>query len=175
MFELFNQTKGPLTSRGGVVVSNKDHVVHLEVFFDVTPLVSDLQLGKVFADESLKELVCNGLHCLPSSADVVGFSGRLAAVVSQQKKMVWGEGRFIARVGTHSRKRAIVQDLLNFAHKRQQLFISEKPVLDQMPKETFDGANQTFPYSSHVGGMRGIEVPLNSFKQKFVLKFLAVN
>ena len=136
--------------------------------------MSDLQLGKVFADESLKEVVCNGWHCLPSSADVVGFSGRLAAVVLQQNKMVWGEGRFMSRVSTHLRKKAIVQDLLNFAYERQQLFISE-PILDQMPKETFDGVNQAFPYSSHVGSMREIEVPLNSFKQKFVLKFLAVN
>ena len=81
MFEFFDQPEWPLTARG-VFIGNQDDVVHLKALLDIAPFVSNLKLGKVLTDESLKKLVGNVLNHLPAATDVVRFSRRLAAFSS---------------------------------------------------------------------------------------------
>ena len=52
---LLRPSEWPMTARS-VFIGNQVDVVHLKAFLDIVPLVSNLNLGKMIAEESLKKL-----------------------------------------------------------------------------------------------------------------------
>ena len=71
-FDFFDQPEWPLTS-WKIFVGDEDHIVDAKVVLDVTPLLTQLQFGDVFAHEPAEEVVGDRLDDLPSAADVVGL------------------------------------------------------------------------------------------------------
>ena len=55
MFDFFDQHEWPMTARS-VFIGDQVDVVHLKALLDIVPLVLNLNLGKMIADESLKKL-----------------------------------------------------------------------------------------------------------------------
>ena len=158
LFYFFNASEGPLPTFD-VVLGQKHQVARLQVSARRTPLLTHLEPRKVLADETLEELVRNVLDDLPSSAHVVGFRVRFAAIAPQQKQMV---GRQVVGIGPHPSQGAVVKNLFRLAQERQQLFLGQQAVPHQRLEDRFHRSDEfprLPPYGAHGAGWTAIRLP----------------